>query len=153
ATAGLDGLRGHGAVFRWLETLPGEAPLLDDLRARLGGRRSGGDVATASRSGDEEAGAVTPRRTAAQWMDRLDRLRVLSDTRRGMIHFFVQVLFLWDFHVQLALERWRAATGAAARGWLEALGEVEALAALAALAHAQPAWAFPEIDAAAGALE
>ncbi len=167
AVAGLDGLRGHGAIFRWLENLPGDALLLDDLRARLGARRrgvasamapdsrrrDGGDAVTSSRSGNAEDGAMPPRRTAAEWMDRLDRLIVLSDTRRGMIYFFVQVLFLWDFHVHLALERWRAATGAAARGWLEALGEVEALAALAALAHAQPDWAFPEVDASADAFE
>ena len=167
AISGLDALRGHGDVFRWLEDLPGDSPLLDDLRARLGARRrgvasavapdsrrrDGGDAVTSSRSGNAEDGVTPPRRTAAEWMDRLDRLIVLSDTRRGLIHFFVQVLFLWDFHVQLALERWRAATGAAARGWLEALGEVEALAALAALAHAQPDWAFPEVDAAADAFE
>jgi hypothetical protein len=131
ATSGLDGLRGHGAIFRRLEDLPGDSPMLDGLRGRL----------------------ATERRSAAEWMDALDRLVVLSDTRRGMVYFFVQVLFLWDFHVELRLERWRAATGAAARGWLEALGEVEALAALAALAHGQPDWAFPEVDPEADSFE
>lgn len=124
ATAGGDGLRGYGEILRWLEDLPGSGRRIDELRARL----------------------ATDGRSAASWMDRLERLTVLSDTRRGLIYFFVQVLFLWDFHLQERFERWRAAVGPAARGWLEAVGEVEALASLAALAHAQPEWASPEID-------
>jgi hypothetical protein len=124
ATAGGDGLRGHGELLRWLEGLPGDAPRLDELRARL----------------------ATDGRSAAAWMDRLERLTVLADARRGLIHFFIQVLFLWDFHLQERFERWRRAAGPAARGWLEALGEVEALTALAAVAHAQPEWAFPRVD-------
>jgi DNA mismatch repair ATPase MutS len=79
-------------------------------------------------------------------MDRLERLTVLADARFGLTHFFVQVLFLWDFHLGVRFERWREHAGGAARGWLEALGEAEALSALAALAHAQPDWAFPEVD-------
>jgi hypothetical protein len=123
ATAGGDGLRGHGAIFRWLEDLPGEARRLGRLRERL----------------------AAEGRSAASWMDRLERLAVLADARYGLVHFFVQVLLLWDFHLGAAFERWRRRAGPAARGWLEALGEVEALAALAALAHAQPGWAFPEV--------
>ncbi len=124
ATAGADGLRGHGAVFRWLEDLPGEGRRLGELRARL----------------------ASDGRSAASWMDRLERLMVLADVRFGLMHFFVQVLFLWDFHLQERFERWRERAGPAARGWLEALGEVESLAALAGLAHAQPEWAYPELD-------
>jgi hypothetical protein len=126
ATAGGEGLRGHGPIFRWLERLPGAGPRLDELRTRL----------------------ANEGRSAASWMDRLDRLSFLADARFGLMHFFVQVLLLWDFHLQARFERWRERAGTAARGWLEALGEVEALAALAALAHAQPDWAFPEVDSA-----
>jgi len=52
---------------------------------------------------------------------------------------------VWDFHVLYALERWQRNTGGQARRWLDALGEAEALAALAALAHDNPDWTFPEI--------
>jgi DNA mismatch repair ATPase MutS len=45
--------------------------------------------------------------------------------------------------VHRALERWKAESGARLRGWLEALGEIEALAALASLAHDHPDWCFP----------
>jgi hypothetical protein len=46
-------------------------------------------------------------------------------------------------NVFLALERWRALHGGAARDWLEALGEWETLSALATLAHDHPDWAYP----------
>jgi len=55
--------------------------------------------------------------------------------------------------VQAALDDWQTHAGDKLRGWLEALGEVEALAALAALAHAHPDWAVPEIDPTATKLE
>src|SRR5438045_3073687 len=40
-----------------------------------------------------------------------------------------------------------------ARIWLDVLGEVEALSALARLAHDNPDWIFPDIDPGAEALE
>lgn len=138
ATAGADGLRGHGRVFRRLEDLPGEGRRLDELRERL---------TTAPCAAVPSEG-----RSAASWMDRLERLMVLADVRFGLMHFFVQVLLQWDFHLQARFERWRERAGPSARGWLEALGEVEALAALAALAHGQPEWAFPELDPEADAV-
>ena len=46
-----------------------------------------------------------------------------------------------------SLERWQRAAGAAVRDWLSALGEVEALGALATLAHDQPDWVFAEVAA------
>jgi DNA mismatch repair ATPase MutS len=44
-----------------------------------------------------------------------------------------------------AIERWRAHHGAAAAGWLEALGELETLASLATYAFEHPDQPFPEI--------
>jgi MutS domain V len=87
-------------------------------------------------------------RTAAGWMDLLHRRVVLSDTRRaGIIHFPLQTLTLWDFHMVDLLERWQQAAGPRARAWLAALGDCEALAALAGLAHDNPGWVFPEVGA------
>jgi len=78
-------------------------------------------------------------------MGRLEKLVALAGLRRWLILYFpLEFLFLWDFHVVLLLERWRAAAGKRYRGWFDAVGELEALCALAALAHDNPAWSFPE---------
>ena len=62
-------------------------------------------------------------------MRRLNRILGCAELRRGaaMLHFPVQAFTLWDFHVLFALERWRVSSGRRVRGWLEALGELEAL--------------------------
>jgi DNA mismatch repair ATPase MutS len=69
----------------------------------------------------------------------------LSELRHSSIGGLFQVLLLWDFHVLAALERWRSRSGSHAREWLKGLGEVEALSALAGLAHDNPEWSFPEM--------
>ncbi|HTQ79069.1 MAG TPA: MutS family DNA mismatch repair protein, partial [Thermoanaerobaculia bacterium] len=84
--------------------------------------------------------------SAGASLDLLHRRVVLSDSRRAtLIHTPLQLLFLWDFHILALLERWQRDFGGRARRWLAALGELEALSALAALAHDNPAWTFPEV--------
>jgi len=81
-------------------------------------------------------------------MEILDRRVGLSYVRHSaLVHMPLQLLLLWDFHVLELLERWQRAYGARARRWLAALGDFEALAALAGLAHDNPAWAFPTLAA------
>ena len=62
-----------------------------------------------------------------------------------LLYAVLQWLFQWDVHVVERLERWRRDAGRHARDWLVALGEAEALAAFATLAHDNPGWVFPEI--------
>ncbi len=61
--------------------------------------------------------------------------------------FFAPIgaLLLWRTRMALAFEAWRARSGPAIGGWLRALGEFEALAALAAYAYESPADPFPEV--------
>jgi DNA mismatch repair ATPase MutS len=51
---------------------------------------------------------------------------------------------MWDAHCAFALSRWRARAGKRLRGWLEAIGEVEALASLGAFTFEHPDFAWPE---------
>ncbi|MEX1184517.1 MAG: DNA mismatch repair protein MutS [Gemmatimonadota bacterium] len=75
----------------------------------------------------------------------LQRLMHLADLRLSSIHVVVFLATMWDFHVLRGVERWQRAAGEHARDWLDALGETEALAALATLAHDQPDWCFAEL--------
>lgn len=82
---------------------------------------------------------------ADQQMRRLSRIMAFADFRFFLLFFPINLVTLWNFHVLWFLERWQRATRDRIRAWLGAQGEIEALAALAALAYDQPAWTFPEI--------
>ena len=86
---------------------------------------------------------------------KLARLGGWSELRIGaaLVHFLVQALTLWDFHVYFAMERWRARSGRHVRGWIEALGSMDALAALARVRNDEPGWTRPRVDPAAAALD
>lgn len=89
----------------------------------------------------------TDARQASRELALLAQLLHLSDLRRsGMLYLPVQLVTLWDFHILDALDRWRRRSGSAVRGWIEAAGELEALASLATLAHDHPDWAFAEFS-------
>jgi hypothetical protein len=82
---------------------------------------------------------------ADQQMRRLGRLMALADLRGWMFFYPIQLATLWNVHVLWLLEGWQRAAGGSARAWLDALGDFEALAALATLAHDNPSWVFPEL--------
>src|SRR4029078_7306457 len=73
------------------------------------------------------------------------RLMALADLRGWMFFYPIQLATLWNVHVLWLLERWQHAAGAQALAWLAALGDFEAFAALATLAHDNPSWIFPEL--------
>jgi hypothetical protein len=123
--------RQYAASFELLSTASFEAPILKRLLVML----------------------TTDGRPAFAHMRALERITRLVLPRGAQVYWVVQPLLLWDMHVLAALEGWQASTGRHVRAWLETLGEIEALAALAALAHAHPDWAVPEIEATACQLE
>jgi hypothetical protein len=98
--------------------------LLRDLQARAS---SGAKPAHA-----QITGLVTIMRAAEIW-------------RSPMLYLPLQLVLLWDFHLVFMLERWQRRAGRDVRRWLAALGSVEALSALATLAHDNPDWAWPEL--------
>jgi hypothetical protein len=104
---------------------PYRAPLLNELRTAL------------------DSNGTPPHRE----LRRLVRMMELSDVRRSTFTYLpVQLFTLWDFHLLTALERWQRTAGRRLRGWLETAGTMEAIAALAALAHDHPDWTYPNVD-------
>jgi ABC-type multidrug transport system fused ATPase/permease subunit len=126
AGGGQDALARYAALFEHAVMTPSASPRL----AALVDRMSGG-------SG-----------TAPACMRRLNRILGFGELRRSaaILHFPVQALTLWDFHVAFALEHWRTANGRRVRGWLDALGELDALSLLATIQRDNPQWAVPEIN-------
>ena len=70
-----------------------------------------------------------------------------------LLYFPIQALTLWDFHVLFLIERWRGQHGRKVRGWLDALGEFDALAVLSRVRADEPLWVMPVIDPTAPSLE
>lgn len=83
---------------------------------------------------------------ATQQMRALARLAHLAGlSSSGMLYLPVQLLTLWDSHVLRRVDAWRTTVGPHVSDWFDALGRIDALAALAALAHDHPDWPFPGI--------
>ena len=79
----------------------------------------------------------------------LERSMSLLEGQGSLVHAILAAVVLWDVHALAWLDRWRVRYGRSLRPSLDALGNVEALAALGTLAHDNPAWPFPELDAGA----
>jgi hypothetical protein len=82
---------------------------------------------------------------APKSMRRLNRILGFAELRSGaaLLHFPIQALTLWDFHVVFALERWRRTAGPHVRDWIDASAELDALCALARVKYDNPSWSVP----------
>jgi hypothetical protein len=115
-----------GSMIALIEAEPFEAPLLRGLQQRL---------SAGKRKASVELGA-------------LERVMSFVEARQNEVfRLLIGPLLMWDVHCAMALLRWRARAGKHVRGWLEVLGEVEALASLAGFAFEQPAFAWPDLAA------
>jgi hypothetical protein len=72
--------------------------------------------------------------------------RISHDAILWIVYLLLQLFLLWDFHVLARLETWQITYGKFTRRWFDALGEFEAIASLASLAHDNPDWCFPAVD-------
>jgi hypothetical protein len=84
-------------------------------------------------------------RPASHRIERLDALVALADSREHILVRLLGPLVLWDLHLTYAIERWRRTSGPALRGWLAAVGEMEALSSLAGYHYEHPDDVFPEL--------
>jgi hypothetical protein len=77
---------------------------------------------------------------------RLARWAGFAELRQNaLFYIFVNALTLWDLHVLHGLERFVREAGTRMTEWFEALGELEAIAALATLAHLDEGASRPEV--------
>jgi hypothetical protein len=77
---------------------------------------------------------------------RFNLLIVLLDSRRNMLFAPVAFILLWAMQLAFFLEDWRRKYGHVIAGWLEAVGELEALSSLAGYAFEHPNDPFPELS-------
>ncbi len=114
-------------VLEIMEQEPFEAKRLQRLRARL------------------DQTLKTRNLAASKAVAKLERIYDwLEDRRNGFIAIFNPFVF-YTAQLTMAAERWRARYGRAIPGWLEAIGDFEALAALAGYAYEHPEDVLPEV--------
>jgi hypothetical protein len=131
AASGEYALRDIERVMARAAALPVESPLLVEARRTLRPSTHGADGA----DGAEAALASLRQRVT------------MSDFRHTPLFYAIgQTLVLWDLHVWWFLERWKRRHGRSLRGWLAAIGRIEALVALSSLAHDQPDWTYPIVE-------
>ena len=125
AASGHDGLEKYADLLEILRDMDARSPILLELQkmARSGPRGGPGELRSLGRK--------------IGWANVRENL---------MVHAPFQGLFAWDIHALAGLEAWKAKSGDHVRGWLTALGELEALSALAALTGEHPEWCFPTLD-------
>jgi hypothetical protein len=76
---------------------------------------------------------------------RLDRIVGYLESRRNPAMRLLDVLTFWSAQCVFRAEKWQQEFGPQIRGWLEAVGEFEALTALAGYAFEHPSDTLPEI--------
>lgn len=89
---------------------------------------------------DPESGAIAGLRA-------MGGLSLMTSLRHAPLLFLpyllLQLVGLWDIHVLALMERWKQRYGSEVQGWFDALGQLEAILSLAALADEYPDWASP----------
>lgn len=76
---------------------------------------------------------------------KLNRLVAMLESRDHVLLRVFDPILLWTLQLAFAVEAWRRKSGPAIRRWLMAVGELEALSALAGYAYEHPADPFPEL--------
>jgi DNA mismatch repair ATPase MutS len=82
---------------------------------------------------------------ASEAIARLGTLCDFESSRHNMVVRLIDLPLLYSVQVACALQRWRVKHAGAIPGWLDAIGEIEALLSLAAYAFEHPEHAFPEL--------
>jgi hypothetical protein len=84
-------------------------------------------------------------RPASERIARLRRQVEMLDARRNQLFAPIGALLLWSTQLALAIDDWHASSGPRLGDWIDAVGEIEALASLASFHFENPGSVFPEI--------
>jgi hypothetical protein len=97
------------------------------------------------------AGIAQDGKAASQHVLHLVRLVDWFESRRNQLFAVIAWALLLPEQLSFAIEAWRARYGGLAVRWLEAIGEMEALASLATFAFEHPEYPFPKLVTASDA--
>lgn len=87
---------------------------------------------------------VSGDQNASTAIRKLSNLLVWMELYKNQMFIPFSIMFLWVLHFVDCIEDWRAVHGKNIQSWMDSLGEIEALSALASYAYEHPADPFPE---------
>ena len=61
----------------------------------------------------------------------------------AMLHFVLNICFLWDYHCLFSVQQWKRSNGQFIRQWIETIGYFEGISSLAVILQINPQWCFP----------
>ncbi|HBJ35462.1 MAG TPA: DNA mismatch repair protein [Planctomycetaceae bacterium] len=128
AVSGRGDVDGYQHMFELALTLPdtGDDDLLGHIRNVLSDPVTGATVAMKSLRRIAWAASI---KQSGGWF---------------LVYLVLQMGGLWDLHVLRRLERWQAEHASQAARWFDSLGDLEAVASLAAMIDENPTWTTPE---------
>ena len=102
---------------------------------------------TAARLRQIQAAVTGTGRPASAEIARLSQLTALLASRHNVMFAIPAGMLMWATQWAFAIEGWRARAGSHIPGWLDAVGEFEALLALATFSAEHPDYVFPDVIA------
>lgn len=144
--------RYRDAIERALHDAADNARELDVLGCVLARIESGSFEASTLRGLRERLDADGATR-ASPAIARLHRLIERHDWSHNLVFAPIAIALMWDTHIAWAVEAWRERYGSRVPGWLDVVGQFEAIASLAAYHYEHPADPFPEVIASARTAE
>ena len=142
-------LQNVGTYFRLLRRMEDSAGLVErasedlkllaDVLALIESERFSSPKLLAIQAGLKRDG-VTP----SVAIRKLARIAEYLASRRNQFARIFDLFTFWSAQLVFAAARWQREYGSSIRGWLNAVGEFEALTALAGFAYEHPEYVFPE---------
>ena len=128
-------------VYEGIDSAARHVALLGGLLERLEAERFHTARLAELRARLDVAGEPPSRQVA-----RLTRLMEHVDSRHNAFAWLFGFFLVWDVHLAHAVERWRLASGPKLGTWLDTVGEMEALASLAAYRFERSDDTWPELS-------
>jgi len=83
---------------------------------------------------------------ASKQVDKLSSIVDMMNFKYSQLFYFlIDVLFLFDYHCMIALEKWKKQSGCNLQDWVTVIGRFEEISSLAIIRYDNPDWCFPKL--------
>lgn len=114
----------YAGLLRLMEEQPMKSPLLKEIKDKIGGEK----------------------RKASHSIGRLSKLMDELDQRNNVFMYVIlNGLFFWELRQIMRIEAWKEQYASELPGWLNAIGQIDALNSLATFAYNHPDYTYPSL--------